>query len=128
MVKERSDFARAPMPDIIVRVIDQRDSTMNVHTVQTTGKKTSAADISYFTDGTEASNVINGHSALSRAFWDGSALMIRTELKLSDNESEVIEDRWELSPDGATLTTTSHIITPKGETEMKMVCVKESSG
>ena len=116
------------MPDIVVRVVEQRDPTMNVHTVQTTGSKTTTADISYFTDGTEASNVINGHEAVSKAFWDGPALMIRTDLKLGNGEAEVIEDRWELSDDGATLTTTSHISTSKGEANMKLVCEKEKVG
>lgn len=125
MVKDKSDFARAAMPDIIVRVVEQRDPTMNVHTVQTTGTKTTTADVSYFTDGTEASNVINGHEATSKAFWDGSALMIRTDFKLSNGEREVVEDRWELSEDGTTLTTTSHITTSKGEANLKLVCTKE---
>jgi len=128
MVKDKSDFARATMPDMIVRVVDQRGTTMNVHTVQTTGRKTTSADVSYFTDGSEASNVINGHDATSKAFWDGPALMIRTNIKLSDGEDEWILDRWELSDDGQMLTTISRITTPKGGTELKLVCEKEKVG
>ena len=127
MVKDKSDFAHAAMPDMIVRVVEQRDITMNVHTIQTTGTTTKSADVSYFIDGSPSTNVINNHEATSKAFWDGPALVVRTSLKLSNGDEEVIEDRWELSEDGQTLTTTSHINTPKGSTTLKLVCEKESS-
>lgn len=127
MVKDKSDFARAAMPDMIVRAVEQRGITMNVHTVQTTGTTTKSADVSYFIDGSPATNIINNHEATSKTFWDGPALVVRTTLKLSNGDEEVIEDRWELSDDGQTLTTTSHIETPKGSTTLKLVCQKESS-
>lgn len=128
MVKDKSDFARAQMPDMIIRVVDQHGSVMNVHTVQTTGTKTSSADVTYFTDGSDSKNVINGHDAVSRAFWDGPALMIRTSLKLSNGDDEVVQDRWELSDDRQTLTTTSHISTSKGGADLKLVCIREQPG
>jgi hypothetical protein len=127
MVKERSDFARAVMPDMVIRVIEQRDITMNIHTIQTTGTTTKTADVSYFIDGSPSTNIINNHEATSKTFWDGRALEVRTTLKLSNGDEELIEDRWELSDDGNTLTTTSHINTPKGGTVMKLVCEKETS-
>lgn len=125
MEKDKSDFARARMPDMIVRVVDQRGITLNVHTIQTIGRRTTAADVSYFLDGSDSTNVLNGHNAVSRAFWDGPALMIRTTIKMPNGDEELVQDRWELSADGQTLTTTSHITTPKGGTELKLVCVKE---
>jgi hypothetical protein len=108
--------------------VDQHGTTMNVHPVQTIGKKTTSADVSYFTDGSESPNVINGHDAVSRAFWDGAALMVRTSIKLSNGDDEMVLDRWELSEDGQTLTTTSRITTSKGGTELKLVCAKEKVG
>jgi hypothetical protein len=128
MIKDKSDFARAHMPDMIIRVVDQRGTTMNVHTVQTTGTKTTSADVTYLIDGSEATNIINGHDAVSKAFWDGPALMIRTNMKLQNGDDEMILDRWELSGDGQTLTTTSHITTSKGGTDLKLVCEKEKVG
>ncbi len=128
MVKDKSDFGRATMPDMIVRVVDQHAVTMNVHTIQTSGTKTTSADVSYFTDGSEATNIINGHDATSKAFWDGPALLIRTHIKLSNGEDEMVLDRWELSDDGQTLTTTSQITTPKGGANLKLVCVREKVG
>ena len=127
MDKEKSDFGSFAMPDILVRVIDQHDPTMNVHTVQTNGQKTSTVDATYMTDGSIANNVINNRDATSKTFWDGKALVIRTNMKTAKNEDEEIEDRYELSDDGQTLTMTSHVTTEKGKANLKMVCSKENS-
>jgi hypothetical protein len=127
MDKEKSDFGSFHMPDILVRVIDQHDPTINMHTVQTNGQKTSTVDATYMTDGSVASNVINNRDATSKAFWDGNALVIRTNMKTAKNEDEEIEDRYELSDDGQTLTMTSHVTTEKGEATLRMVCSKEKS-
>lgn len=127
MVKDQSDFGGFSVPDAVIRVVEHRDPTLNVHTIQTNGSKTTTADVSYFTDGSQTQNVINGHDATSKAYWDGSALVIRTNMKDSKGEDVVIEDRWQLSDDQQTLTTTSHIETPKGQVDMKLVCVKEKA-
>jgi hypothetical protein len=127
MDKERSSFAKFKMPDLVVRVIDQHDPTMNVHTVQTSGQRTSTVDVTYYTDGSPSSNVVNGREATSKSFWDGNALVVRTDMKTAKNEDEQIEDRYELSEDGKTLTTTSHVVTSKGDVTMTMVCAKEST-
>ncbi|MBV9500666.1 MAG: hypothetical protein JO138_14935 [Acidobacteriaceae bacterium] len=128
MEKDQSNFANFKMPDIVVRVVDQHEPTMNIHTVQTTGAKTSVSDVSYFTDGTMTKNVINGRDAESKAFWDGPTLVVRTNMKDSKGEDELILDRWDLSADGNTLTTTSHIETPRGQVDLKLVCSREKTG
>ena len=128
MVKDKSDFGGFAAPDIVVRVIEHHDPTLNVHTVQTSKGKTSTVDVSYFTDGSEATNSMSGRESVSKAYWDGPALVIRTTTKDSKGEDEIIEDRYELSDDGQTLTTSSHIATPRGEVNLKLVCEKEKSG
>lgn len=126
MVKDKSNFATFHMPDMIVQQIDQHDPTLNIHTVETLANKTSSNDVSYFTDGTESQNVISGRDAVSKAFWDGPALMIRTDMKNSKGEDVTMEDRYELSSDKQILTETSHITTALGaEVNMKLVCQKE---
>jgi hypothetical protein len=127
MLKDQSDFGTFTRPDIIVRVIDHHDPTLNLHTVETAGGKTNVADISYFTDGTESTNNRGGRTATSKAFWDGAALMIRTETTDSQNERVEIVEHWELSPDGQTLITTSDIKTPVGGAHLKLVCQKEAN-
>jgi hypothetical protein len=128
MVKDKSDFGGFKAPDIVVRVVEHRNPTLNVHTIQTTGGKTSTADVSYFTDGAQTTNSLSGRDAVSKAFWDGPALMIRTTTKDSKGEDEVVEDRWEVSEDRQTLTISSHVTTPKGQVDMKLVCEREKIG
>ena len=127
MIKGKSQFHGFTMPDIVVRSVEHRGATLNLHTVQTTGTKTTIADVTYFTDGSTANNVINGRNAKSRAYWDGAALVINTEMKTAKGEDERIEDRWELSADGQELTTRSHIVTDKGEADLLLVCAKETT-
>ena len=81
MLKEQSEFHGFQMPDIIVRVVDYHDPTMNVHTIQTSGQRTSIADLTYFTDGSITKNVINGRDAESKCYWDGNVLVVRTSMK-----------------------------------------------
>ena len=47
-------------------------------------------------------------------------------MKNKSGDNEVIEDRWELSGDGQTLTIKSHIETDKGGADLIMVCAKET--
>jgi hypothetical protein len=128
MNKEKSDFGKFKAPDMIIRVVDEREPTLNIHTIQTTNGKSSSSDVSYFIDGRESTNVLSGRDATSKSFWDGSTLAIRTETTNSKGEATQMVDRWDLSPDGQTLTITSHIETPNGEADLKLVCEKEKTG
>jgi hypothetical protein len=125
MIKEKSEFAGFKVPDIVTRAVEEHGIIMNVHTVQTLGSKTSIADVSYSIDGSPTQNVVNGRDAESKTFWDGPVLVIRTTMKTSKGEDEVIEDRWALSDDKQTLTTTSHIETDQGEVDMTLVCGRQ---
>ncbi len=128
MVKELSDFRGFQMPDIVVRIVDDHDPAMNVHTIQTTGQKTTTSDITYFTDGSITKNVVNGRDAESKCYWDGNVLVVRTSMKNSSGIDELISDRWDLSQDKQTLTISSHVETEKGSVDMKMVCAREKLG
>ena len=126
MVKDKSVFAGFKVPDLISRVIDQRDPVMNVHTVTTADGKTTIADVVYATDGATTDNVINGRNAQSKTYWDGGVLVVRTTMKPAKGDDEVIEDRWALSDDKQTLTTASHIETDKGQVDMTLVCARQA--
>lgn len=125
MVKEKSAFNGFKVPDAVIRVVDHHDPMINLHTIQTTNKQTSMSDVSYFTDNSVTMNTIKGRDAQCRAYWDGQVLVVRTKMVMADGEREVIEDRWELSADGNTLTTASHIVTESGEANLTLVCEKE---
>ena len=129
MVKDKSNFSGFTTPDVLVQVIDEHIPAMNVHTVQTKGGKTTTADVTYFTDGRESNNIVNGREATSKTFWDGQVLVVRTDMKDSKGNDIQMEDRWELSPDKQTLTRTSHVVTSTGgEVNLTLVCQKESAG
>lgn len=128
MIKDQSDFGKFKAPDMIIRVIDEHEPTLNIHTVQTKDGKTTASDVSYYIDGRASTNSLGGRDATSKSFWDGSSLTIRTETKNSKGENTQIVDRWDLSADGQTLTIASHIETPNGEVDLKLVCEKEKTG
>jgi hypothetical protein len=125
MVKEKSQFNGFKVPDAVIRIVDQHDPLLNLHTIQTTGKNTAMSDVIYFTDNSVTTNTIRGRDAQCRAYWDGAALVVRTKMIMANGEHEVIEDRWELSADGKTLTTGSHIVTESGEANLTLVCEKE---
>ena len=127
MLKDKSAFAGFKSPDIVTRTVEQRGVIMNVHTVETLGAKTSIADVSYSVDGTPTQNVVNGREAESKTYWDGSTLVVRTSMKTSSGDQELIEDRWSLSDDGQILTTASHIETDKGEVDMTLVCKRQQA-
>ena len=127
MLKDKSEFSGFKTPDIVTRTVEQHGVIMNVHTVQTLGVKTSIGDVSYSIDGTPTQNVVNGRDAESKTFWDGSVLVVRTTMKTSKGDAELIEDRWALSDDKQTLTTTSHIETDKGGVDMTLVCGRENA-
>jgi hypothetical protein len=128
MMKNLSEFHGFQMPDIVVRIVDDHDPAMNIHTVQTTGQNTTTSDITYFTDGSITKNVVNGRDAQSKCYWDGNVLVVRTEMKNSKGLDELITDRWGLSSDKQTLTISSHVETEKGSVDMKMVCSREKLG
>jgi hypothetical protein len=125
MVKEQSDFHGFQAPDIVVRIVDDHDPTMNVRTIQTSGQKTTTSDVTYFTDGSVTKNVINGRDAESKCYWDGKVLVVRTSMKTSKGDDELVSDRWQLSEDKQTLTIDSHVETDKGSVDMKMVCARQ---
>jgi hypothetical protein len=126
MVKEKSQFNGFKVPDAVIRVVDHHDPMINLHTIQTTAQKTSMSDVTYFTDNSVTTNTIRGRDAQCRAYWDGAALVVRTKMIMANGEHEVVEDRWELSPEGNRLTTVSHIVTESGEATLTLVCEKEA--
>ena len=128
MLKDKSDFGGFSMPSIVVRIVDDHPPTLNVHTIQTTGERTSTVDATYFTDGSITKNVINGRDAESKGFWDGEVFVVHTSMKNAKGYQENIEDRWQLSKDRQTLTIASHVEMEKGQVDMKLVSVREKGG
>jgi hypothetical protein len=122
MVKDKSDFGKFTAPDTMVRTIDQKNLTINVHTTQTGPGGKASADVTYYTDGRESVNEVRGRESKSHCFWDGNVLVIRTYSKASNDTPLQTEERWALSDDGKTLTMTSHLETELTQADFKLVC------
>jgi hypothetical protein len=120
----RSDFGKFPVPTTIIRNIVQKDPDLTIDTTQRASSGEQTARVHYRTDGGETANRLASGPATSHAFWDGQTLVIRTTMKGKGDIDVLMEERWDLSPDGKTLTTTSHVETSKGSTDLKLVCEK----
>jgi hypothetical protein len=120
----KSDFGKFPMPTAILRKIVQNGSDLTIETTQRASNGEQTARVHYRTDGGETTNQLASGPATSHAFWDGQTLVIRTTMKGKGDIEVLMEERWDLSPDGKTLTTLSHVETSKGSTDLKLVCEK----
>jgi hypothetical protein len=120
----KSDFGKFPVPTTILRKIAQNDADLTIDTTQRASNGEQTARVHYRTDGGETTNQLASGPATSHAFWDGQTLIIRTTMKGKGDIDVLMEERWGLSSDGKTLTTTSHIETSKGSTDLKLVCEK----
>jgi hypothetical protein len=123
MVKEKSDFGNVRLPDRVVRTIDHKGVTINLHTEQTIDGRSRSSDVVYYTDGRDSSNEVNGHEAMNHCFWDGDTLVIRTAAT-AKGEAALTEERWTLETGGRTLTMTSHVKSSRFEGDFKMVLEK----
>jgi len=124
MDSARSDFGKFPIPTAILRKIVQNGPDLTIDTTQRASNGEQTARVHYRTDGGETTNRLASGPASSHAFWDGQTLVIRTTMKGKGDIDVLMEEHWELSHDGKTLTTTSHIETSKGSTDLKLVCDK----
>jgi hypothetical protein len=83
----------------------------------------------YKTDGTETTNNgLRGESVVTKAHWEGKALVVESTRKVSMLVTDVsVESRgvWRLSPDGKTLTIDGVIRGPRGEQRMQAVFDKQ---
>ena len=118
----KSDFGKFPVPTTILRKIVQNGSDLTIDTTQRASNGEQTARVHYRTDGGETTNQLASGPATSHAFWDGQTLVIRTTMKGKGDLEVLMEERWSLSPDGKILTTTSHIETSRGSTDLKLVC------
>jgi hypothetical protein len=120
----KSDFGPLPAPDVRTDIIEHKDPLLKSATSQDgpTGKQ--EYTLAMTTDGKEATNNAGGMELKSTGGWEGNNLVVNTKLKLQDNDV-AIKSVWLLSDGGKTLTQNSHIISPLGELDTKMVFDKQ---
>jgi hypothetical protein len=118
----KSDFGKFPMPTTITRVITQQGPDLKIETTQRSATGEQTSQVRYRTDGGETTNQLSSGTGTSHAFWDDNTLVIRTTMKGKNDVDIQMEERWDLSADVKTMTTTSHIVTSKGSADLKLVC------
>jgi hypothetical protein len=123
--KDKSDFGGLKAPTAAVRSVELQDRKLIVHTVQNANGKSVTTDSTYFINGPETKNFLDDRNAYAKAAWTGSSLEIVTNMQASNGDPIVIEDSWEVSKDIRILTIRVKVITLKGESQMKLVWIRE---
>jgi hypothetical protein len=122
MDADKSDFGHFSKPAALTRTIVQKDPDLTIDTTERAPNGEETSRVYYRTDGEDTVNHLSSGTGTSHAFWDGNTLVIRTKMETRNNIYVEMEERWDLSADGNTLTTTSHVGTSRGSTDLKLVC------
>jgi hypothetical protein len=120
----KSDFGPLPAPDVRTDIIEHKDPALKASTSQDGPQGKQEYTIAITTDGKEVTNNAGGTELKSTGSWEGNNLVVNTKLKFQDNDV-AIKSVWLLSDGGKTLTQNSHIISPLGELDQKMVFEKQ---
>lgn len=124
----KSDFGQIPAPDKYEVVIDHKDPNMAIKTTQAGQMGEFTNEIKITTDGKEFSNESRFGKATGTAKWDGTTLVTSTVRKFSRDGQEMefkIDEKWQLSEDGKTLTQSVHMASQMGDFDMKRVLAKQ---
>jgi hypothetical protein len=118
----RSQFAQQRAPASKVVQIDHLEPMLRMTVLEQSaaGQRLEGTTF-HSTDGEDRVNIVLGNSLKSTAKWDGATLVIRTSGKFGANEI-ALDDRYELSADGKTLTLRRHF---EGPTTQDQVLVHQ---
>ncbi len=120
----KSDFGPLPKPSQYDRKIDHQDPVirMSVHQASPMGERT--VDANLRTDGRETTNTSPTGEAKTTGRWNGRDLDLITTRPM-EGGNVVTRESWTLSADGRTLTSITHMQTPRGMFEIKLVLDKQ---
>lgn len=121
---DKSDFGPMPKPDKYEAKIDHKDPEMKVTTTQAGEQGERTTDAVFSTDGKETTNKMGPTEMKSKAKWDGSVLVIDSKLDFQGNEIS-INEKWNLSEDGKTVTIDRMINAPQGDLALKFIMEKQ---
>jgi|SoiMethySBSTD1v2_1073268.scaffolds.fasta_scaffold357630_2 hypothetical protein len=123
MVLDKSDFGPMPAPSAVVRTVTHTEPDIKVVTKQTTDQGETTTTLALSTDEKPHTNTVQGNQMTSVAKWDGSAITVKGTLSMQGVDI-TIDERWELSDAGKTLTITRKFATPDGDAATKIVYTK----
>ena len=105
-----------------MRTIHHKDPALSMSTYQKGAQGEVTTELKYSTDGKPS---INGESR-GTAIWQGDTLVIESSREAQGAKLSQ-KDQWTLSPDGKTLTISTHVSLPSGEFDVKQVFEKTPS-
>jgi len=120
----KSEFGPFPAPSSMTEAIKHADPALKVAVKMATDNGDMEFESNYSTDAKETTNAFGPAEMKSSAKWDGEVLQIQTKGQFGDTEV-TITDKWEISPDGKTLSVTRHFASSQGEVDQKMVLEKQ---
>jgi hypothetical protein len=125
MVPEKSTFGMMPTPTTMTRTITHKDPAVKIVTAQTGGSLgDTTVETNFTTDGKPQNNTVSGMPMSTVGAWDGAALTFHSTLNQQGTDI-TIDDRYELSDAGQTLTITRKFGSADGGFEAKIVFKKK---
>lgn len=125
LVPEKSSFGTMPTPATMTRTITHKDPAIKIVTTQTSGALgDTTIETNFTTDGKPQSNTVSGTPMSTVGVWDGASLTFHSVLSQQGGDITV-DDRYQLSEDGRTLTVTRKLGSADGGLEAKMVFKKK---
>ncbi|HEY3444276.1 MAG TPA: hypothetical protein VGK29_26225 [Paludibaculum sp.] len=120
----KSEFGQFPAPASMTQKATHEDPSLKVATKMATDNGDFDFESTYSTDGKETTNTFGPNPMKSVAKWEGDTLTIQTKGQFGDGEI-TIQDKWDLSEDGKTLTMRRHFASSQGEMDQKYVLEKQ---
>ena len=120
----KSEFGQFPAPSSMTQKAAHDDPALKVATKMATDNGEFEFESTYSTDGKETSNAFGPNAMKSVAKWEGETLAIQTKGQFGDSEV-TIQDKWELSADGKSITIRRHFTSSQGEMDQKIVLEKQ---
>ena len=115
----KSQYGKFPAPEVMLRSVTYAAGTLTMSTYQKGAQGEVTTELKYSTDGKPS---INGESR-GTAIWQGDTLVIESSREAQGAKLSQ-KDQWTLSPDGKTLTISTHVSLPSGEFDVKQVFEK----
>jgi hypothetical protein len=120
----KSDFGQFPAPSSMTQKATHEDPSLKVAVKLATDNGDFAFESTYSTDGKETTNTFGPNEMKSVSKWEDDTLSIQTKGVFGDSEV-TIQDKWEISPDGKTMTIRRHFASSQGEVDQKLVLEKQ---
>jgi hypothetical protein len=129
MNKGQSDFGNMQpqmLPEKIMQKVTQKgESELRAESTTVGARGTASTDMKYKLDGSESTNKTQMGEVKSTAKWEGAAIAIVSKREVQ-GMSISINEKWELSADGKTLSVSRTIVGgPAGDVVTKIVYNKQ---